>query len=91
MSSLGPILVTGGTGFIGSYVVRALLDRGRSVCLFDSSDLSPEARFVLGTQAGQVPIDQGSIDNAQRLMEVVNTASRRPSSTSPRSSTRCSC
>src|SRR5579875_1352164 len=71
MSSQRPVLVTGGTGFIGSYVVRTLLDQGRRVCLFDSSDLSPEARFVLGAQAGQVPIDQGSIDNCPRLMEVV--------------------
>lgn len=67
----GPVLITGGTGFIGSYVARVLLDLGRDVCLFDTSDLSPEARFVLGDRADRVPVDRGSIDDLPRLIEVV--------------------
>ncbi|WP_428261337.1 NAD-dependent epimerase/dehydratase family protein [Haliangium sp.] len=31
MSTSGPILITGGTGFLGEHVVRCLLDRGREV------------------------------------------------------------
>jgi len=30
-----PVLTTGGTGFIGSYLALALLRRGESVVLFD--------------------------------------------------------
>jgi nucleoside-diphosphate-sugar epimerase len=66
-----PVLITGGTGFIGSYVARALLDRGDPVCLFDVGSLSLEARFVLGEGADAVPIERGSIDTLPRLFEAV--------------------
>ena len=66
-----PVLITGGTGFIGSHVARALLDRARRVCLADIRGLSPEARFVLGDHAATVPVEQASIENWPRLLEVV--------------------
>ncbi len=66
-----PVLITGGTGFIGSHVARALLDRGRRVCLVDIRGLSPEARFVLDEHAATVPVEHASIDNWPRLLEVV--------------------
>ena len=66
-----PVLITGGTGFIGSHVARALLDRGRRVCLADIRGLSPEAKFVLGRHAATVPVEHASIDNWPRLLEVV--------------------
>jgi nucleoside-diphosphate-sugar epimerase len=66
-----PVLITGGTGFIGSHVARALLDRGRRVCLADIRGLSPEVKFVLGDHAATVPIELASIDNWPRLLEVV--------------------
>ena len=67
----GPVLITGGTGFIGSHVARALLDRRRRVCLADIRDLSTEAKFVLGDHAATVPVEHASKDNWPRLWEVV--------------------
>jgi threonine 3-dehydrogenase len=40
-----PVLVTGGTGFVGSYLALALLERGESVVLFDRD---PDQRRLTG-------------------------------------------
>lgn len=53
----GPVLVTGGAGYVGSHVVLALVDAGREVVVLD--DLStglralvpPRARFIEGSIA----------------------------------------
>ena len=71
-----PVLITGGTGFIGSYVARALCEQGRAVSLYDIRGLSVESAFVLGSYAERVTFDQGSIDSWPRLFEVVQR--RRP-------------
>ena len=65
------ILVTGGRGFIGSYVMRELLDRGRQVSVFARGDLTPESRFVMGAAADSVPVELGSIEDLPRLVEAV--------------------
>ena len=66
-----PILVTGGTGFIGSYVVRELLSRGRRVVAFDTREPTAEGRFILGDLADRVIVETGSIDDWSRLLHVV--------------------
>ncbi|MBA3413643.1 MAG: NAD(P)-dependent oxidoreductase [Chloroflexia bacterium] len=69
----GPVLVTGGAGFAGAYIVRRLLDDGYEVVVYDLADFRPESRFVVGDDASRVPLERGSIDNWPRLFEVVQT------------------
>lgn len=72
MSQGEKVLITGGTGFIGSYVARVLADRGWSVCMFDSQPLSALSRFILEEHADRLTIELGSVDDWSRLIEVVD-------------------
>ena len=40
------ILITGGTGFIGSYIAKELLDEGNDVVCFDSSIDYERSNFI---------------------------------------------
>lgn len=59
----GPILVTGGAGYIGSHTVLALRDAGRPVVVVD--DLSTGRRELVPPE---VPFHQGSVAD-RRLMD----------------------
>jgi len=65
------VLVTGGTGFIGAYVVRALLEAGRRPVCLDVRGFSPEGRFLLGSAADEVEVEEGSVDDWARVLHVV--------------------
>ena len=59
-------LVTGGTGFIGSYVVRSLLQQGeRVVCL----DRSPDAE-VIGLLTAEVEVIAGDVGDRQHVAAI---------------------
>jgi UDP-glucose 4-epimerase len=66
-----PVLVTGGTGFIGSYAVKALLESGRRVIALDVRGYTPEGRFVLDGRADEVVLEEGSVDDWARVLHVV--------------------
>ncbi|MGH9837535.1 MAG: NAD-dependent epimerase/dehydratase family protein [Blastocatellia bacterium] len=65
------ILVTGGSGFIGSYVLRALAERGDRAINFDVRPPGPEAAWYLNPVADRVPFVQGSIDELADLVQAV--------------------
>ena len=70
------MLVTGGAGFAGSYVINELLTRGHGVVCFDLSEFRPESRFLLGAGIERVVHEKGSIDDWPRVIEV--TLAHRP-------------
>ncbi len=57
------VLVTGGSGFIGSYVLRLLAERGDTVVNFDVREPGPEAAWWLKPVADRIQFVQGSIDD----------------------------
>jgi nucleoside-diphosphate-sugar epimerase len=65
------VLVTGGAGFAGSYVLDELLGRGCTVVCFDLADFRAESRFLLGGKVERVVAEKGSIDDWPRVLEVV--------------------
>lgn len=67
----GPaLLVTGGCGFIGTWVLRELLQRKLSVVVLDAAQRPPRWQRVIGSQSEHVPLVQGSLSDRELLRRI---------------------
>jgi len=65
-------LVTGGAGYIGSYIVRSLIDAGKEVCCLDLAGVTPIVQEVIGKEnLHKVKFVKGDIGNAVQLFSVL--------------------
>ena len=65
-------LVTGGTGFIGSYAVRDLLKAGKEVVCLQKSGVTEVFRLAVGdANLKKVKIIQGDVSNALQIFDVI--------------------
>lgn len=67
------VLVTGGSGLIGSYVLRRLAERGDTVVNFDAREPEAEAAWWLKPVADQVHFVAGGVDAWGDLVAAVQT------------------
>jgi nucleoside-diphosphate-sugar epimerase len=65
------ILVTGGSGFIGSYILRSLVERGDKVVNIDIREPGPEAAWLLKPVAHGIQFVQGTVDNWSSVIGVI--------------------
>jgi nucleoside-diphosphate-sugar epimerase len=71
MAQDGLVLVTGGLGFVGGYVARALLDQGRRVAVLTRGQTtSAEMRFALREHEGGFVTELASVEDLAKLVEV---------------------
>jgi nucleoside-diphosphate-sugar epimerase len=71
-SDVGRVLITGGSGYLGSYLARTLAAQGREVMTFDVAPPGPAARFVLGEQAAGITFREGTVEDWGALMDAVS-------------------
>lgn len=64
------VLVTGGSGFIGSWVLRELLLRGATPVVFDLERKDARWSQIIGPQAGQVRFFKGDLTNQDDIRAV---------------------
>jgi nucleoside-diphosphate-sugar epimerase len=67
------ILVTGGSGFIGGYIVKELAGRGDNVLNFDISEPSPKIAWLQEPVAEDITFQKGDVRNWSHILETVKT------------------
>ena len=63
---MGPILVTGGAGYIGSHVVRQLSEAGREVVVYDNLSTGSADALIHGER-----LIEGDLADRERIGEVL--------------------
>ena len=65
-------LVTGGTGFIGSYVVRDLTNQGKEVVCFQRSGITQVSRMVVGEEnLARVKMIRGDVTDTLQVFHAI--------------------
>ena len=68
---MGPIVVTGGLGFIGGYVTRALVEQGREVVVVTRGhQATPDMQFALRDYAGGYATETASVEDLPQLLDI---------------------
>jgi nucleoside-diphosphate-sugar epimerase len=71
MAAGGGVLITGGFGFIGGYITRALVEAGREVVvLARTTTPTPEIEYLLRDHAGGFAVEVGSVEELPQLVEI---------------------
>jgi UDP-glucose 4-epimerase len=65
------ILVTGGSGFIGTYIMRDLASRGDRVVNFDIRQPGPAGTFLLGNLSREIAFEEGTIEDWAAVVRVI--------------------
>src|SRR5437879_6797913 len=70
------VLLTGGYGCIGSWIIRDLVDRRDEVCVYDlKKDLHRLRLLLEDSQLDQVSFVQGDVTDSARLLEAIRAQS----------------
>lgn len=65
------VLVTGGSGFIGTWVLHELLTQGARVVVVDPHPALPRWRRVLGERASEIAIADATLTDPASLLKVI--------------------
>ena len=66
------IIIFGGCGFLGSWIVRAFFKRGYSVSVFDLKIQKELLSYFIGEDINEIKFIQGDITNYDQVQEVTN-------------------
>ena len=67
INTLGKTLITGGTGFVGSYLAKRLIDLGTPVRIFDNNARGTIHR--LGSYLGKLEYTEGDVTDFDQVYE----------------------
>lgn len=72
MAGRGTVLITGGTGFIGSTTAALLVEQGHGVVVADVNEFSDEGRHILGARSDEIELVRCSVDAWPALMDAIS-------------------
>lgn len=65
------VMITGGSGFLGAYLVRHLADRGDHVLIYDLVRPDAERAWLIEEAKGRVEFERRSIEDLSSLLSVI--------------------
>ena len=74
----GPVLITGGAGFVGTNLAHRLLDTGRSVLLFDNlsrAGVEQNVRWLRAVHGGRMKVAVADVRDEEAVRRAVEQAS----------------